>query len=490
MDHMQLPPVRGLPFLVSSHMMSCFQMVRLKQSVRAQGDLNYMELQKIARMSPKEYTPMILQRFQNLCKDVFTFVDSWEDGCIDRQTVRLYGLKLPGREATLRFIESVKQSIQTSEFVERYCDDVQNQKYSHQEWMPATNDIKIKLDAKVKEPRAIIFFRGALFEFTYNDQVRGFTQSSLCVLFSLPSRESVDQFQRIKVLAAPPGIKDHTFDQNKTLDEYVEEGWFETYVHTAPERPISMGNGIQAQRRQYGMKHRVTSTIHGSMGDTLPKVAIQLCQTDKFKWWSKEQVIVGISRTKLGKDTIFVGDQTSTIQALCSLIQQKNQWTDYMESVLNIISINNDPGQREKFIFHSSTYPYRIRDMPLPDCNTGFVYMLVSCKDATYTYIGETKNIRRRLQQHNSGYGSQSTCPSHLRPFAVFALICGFDGNKQLQTYVERLWKEKRDHLKQMGTYCIKQWALGANDIISSFHFENFAMHSNQLRLLLYFQQD
>ena len=161
-----------------------------------------------------------------------------------------------------------------------------------------------------------------------------------------------------------------------------------------------------------------------------------------------------------------------------------------MESVLNIISIDNDPGQRDKFIFRSSTYSYRIRDMPLPDCNSRFVYMLVSCKDTTDTYIGETKNIRRRLQQHNSGYGSQSTCPSHLRPFAVFALICGFDGNKQLQTYVERLWKEKRDYLKRMGTYCIKQWALGANDIISSSHFENFAMHSNQLRLLLYFQQD
>jgi hypothetical protein len=108
MDHMQLPPVRGLPFLVSSHMMSCFQMVRVKQSVRAHGDLNYMELQKIARMLPKEYTPMILQWFRSLCKDVFIFVDSWEDECIDRQTVRLYGLKLPGREATLRFVESVK----------------------------------------------------------------------------------------------------------------------------------------------------------------------------------------------------------------------------------------------------------------------------------------------------------------------------------------------------------------------------------------------
>jgi hypothetical protein len=154
--------------------------------------------------------------------------------------------------------------------------------------MPADNDIQIKLDAKVKEPRAILFFRGALFQFTYNDQMRGFTQSSLCVLFSLPSRECVEHFQRIKVLAAPPGIKDHTFDKNETLDEYIEEGWFETYVHTAPERPISMGNGIQAQRRQYGMKHRVTSIIHGSMGDilTLDDVALSNLSVDRITQFS------------------------------------------------------------------------------------------------------------------------------------------------------------------------------------------------------------
>ena len=54
--------------------MSCFQMVRLQQSVRGYGDLNYMELRKIARMLPREYTPVILQRFRYLCKDVFTFV--------------------------------------------------------------------------------------------------------------------------------------------------------------------------------------------------------------------------------------------------------------------------------------------------------------------------------------------------------------------------------------------------------------------------------
>ena len=48
----------------------------------------------------------------------------------------------------------------------------------------------------------------------------------------------------------------------------------------APERVHKIKNRIQAQRRQYGLRHRVTSTIHASMGDTLIKVAIEVSNTN------------------------------------------------------------------------------------------------------------------------------------------------------------------------------------------------------------------
>ena len=179
-------------------------------------------------------------------------------------------------------------------------------------------------------------------------------------MHELPTRETVQNFQRIKVLAAPPGTKDHDFDQVKTLQEYIDDGWYETYVSTAPERPIIAGNRVQGLRRQYGLKHRVTSTIHASMGDTLSKVAIQISLDESsYKLWDKAQVIVAISRTKVGANTIFVGDKDSTINALVSLIQMKNQWTDYMESVLQIVSINTDSSERENTVlFQGTLYPY------------------------------------------------------------------------------------------------------------------------------------
>ena len=48
------------------------------------------------------------------------------------------------------------------------------------------------------------------------------------------------------------------------------------------------------------------------MGDTLSKVALQIVgQT--FELWDKGKVALALSRTRLGKDVIFVGNKEETI---------------------------------------------------------------------------------------------------------------------------------------------------------------------------------
>ena len=84
----------------------------------------------------------------------------------------------------------------------------------------------------------------------------------------------------------------------------MNQGWKEVLLGTAPEKTISAGYRIQTQRRQYGLKHRVFSTVHASMGNTENKVATEISDTiSTFKLWDKSQVIVVISRTKVGKNT-------------------------------------------------------------------------------------------------------------------------------------------------------------------------------------------
>ena len=93
MDHAQLQPIQGRPFLLSSHIITCFKMEMLKSSVRSPGDVQFQRLQDIARMHYKEYeeNPELLDKFKNLLSETCTFVDSWSLPVITPSTYRLYG---------------------------------------------------------------------------------------------------------------------------------------------------------------------------------------------------------------------------------------------------------------------------------------------------------------------------------------------------------------------------------------------------------------
>ena len=82
--------------------------------------------------------------------------------------------------------------------------------------------------------------------------------------------------------------------------------------------------------------------------------------------------------------------------------------------------------------------------------------MLISCQEMTFTYIGKTKDIRRILQEKNSGEGSNTTESIHLRPYEIFAYICGFNNKNTLTMNVEKEWKNKRDHLIRNGENYVK----------------------------------
>lgn len=75
MDHSQLQPVNGRPFLVSSHIPSCFQMTKFEHSV-CTSEPDLQRLLQIARMHPRQYQRdcTLLPEFHQLCSTVFTYV--------------------------------------------------------------------------------------------------------------------------------------------------------------------------------------------------------------------------------------------------------------------------------------------------------------------------------------------------------------------------------------------------------------------------------
>ena len=233
----------------------------------------------------------------------------------------------------------------------------------------------------------------------------------------------------------------------------------------------------------------MTSTIHACQGDTIQTMATEISKNNSnFKLWDKGQMIVLLSRTKRACDTIFVGDKIDTLNALKTLLTIKTQWTDYMEDVISIVTINTSEQQEQRRVHTQTSFPFRIVDVSLSQCNTGYVYMLISLKDKNFSYIGKTKSIRQRIRQHNSGIGSVATEPLHLRPYALFAYICGFNSKIAILSYVERKWKEKRDDLRENGENNIQAWAHCGNEIIENMDEESFGVKPSDLKLICLFK--
>ena len=494
MDHKQLEPVTGKPFLLSSHIVSCFSVIRLQHSVRASTDLNFQKLQVISRMSPNDITDDIVNEFETLLSNTCTFVHDWSSPEITPSTVRFYAKRLPALQATKDFIENMKTTISAQHRRERDSEDVQKQSSSREDWVTASTTVSNALDKKCRKlAKKILFFKGGVYEFTFN-KPNQFSTTQIAILLNLPRQEDLNNFRPIKVLAAPIGTKDVEYDEDKCLEDYQAEGWQEVLLSTAPERTYKVQGNVQARRKQYGLKHRVSSTIHEGMGATLIRAAMQISDCDSnLKWWDKAQVIVALSRTKIGINTIFVGNKNETIKALSRLIRQKNQYTDYMESILDLVTVNLTNDDRDngtsRTIYQPTNYPFRICDISLPNCNTGFVYFLMSIRNPNFTYIGQTICVSRRIRQHNSGYGSNSTTPLPLRPYACLAYITGFDGrHREARENIEREWKRKRDFLCRNGNHNVYDWVGAGKDCIEDLYVANELLRHLDLRLVMLFE--
>ena len=246
---------------------------------------------------------------------VCTFVPDWFDRRITPDTFRLFGKRAPAIEAAKQYVDQVKDSLDVSEYRERIADDAQIPQHSREEWREATDTTIAELDKKCREPKRLLFFKNAVYETTYNDPSKKerFSHSQKAVLLDIPRQEDLISFRPIILFVPPIGLKNVFFDPDKDKATYQMEGWKEVKIGTPIERTQYIKNYVQARRKQYGLKHYFNSTIHASMGETLHKVAIEISDNGL---WDKAQVVVACSRTKLGVNTIFVGEKVCKILVL------------------------------------------------------------------------------------------------------------------------------------------------------------------------------
>ena len=78
----------------------------------------------------------------------------------------------------------------------RFSEDIQIAHGAQSGWTDASETTSSYLDRKMKDSRTIIFFVGAIYQFTYNNDQSRFNQSQLGLLISLPSQADLDSFRK------------------------------------------------------------------------------------------------------------------------------------------------------------------------------------------------------------------------------------------------------------------------------------------------------
>ena len=473
MDEAQHGPINGLPILLSSHILSEFVILNLTQSVRAHGDPKFCQIQNITRTSASllKGNKKLENEFKTLCRRELTFVGSWDK--VEADAIRMYARRKPAQEASEEYISACKRQFDNSgiQYVICYSIDSQGPIGSRAELLPASPDSAIVhyLNAKLREPRKLIFFVGAKFEATVNGD--GFNQSQLLVMCEIPSQETVTRKLQIELLAAPSGVS--YFDTRNgqiDKDDMIGIGWKVVKIGIAPERNIT-SYGVMANRRQYSLRHVGAGTINKQTGNTIEgRCAIEMSKS--CSPWGKEQVVVMLSRTHRAKDTIIVGDREFAVGKMWDLITVGTEWSRYVEDLLNRVSIGGSQSMvRNGAVVTPEAYPFRISDMSLPDDESGFVYFLVSVRDCGRTYIGQTTSISQRLKKHNSGWGAKGTAEPQYRPYAVAAYICGLSHmDKRGREGLEHKWKEHIVEEKRRGMMDVYTWVLQGDRVVQSYN--------------------
>lgn len=428
-------------------MITSFTFQVLSKSVRASQDPKLREIQDITRMCYNELQDSHIKQFCDLIETYCTHVDDFSSPLLTGDKLRLFG-KRSAKELAEESLLETKRKEFLDIYIECYSDDFESTLES--QWDTASSSTSTILSRLVKEPRKICFYPNATFEITFNCGNK-FSQGQIALLARMPSVTEIKEFSPIPIYVAPDGCK--TFPSTIDHETLIHLGWHLENITKCREHIVSLSHGIDAKRRQYGLRHRIASTIHAAMGQDLEYVVTKV--TDKsndpiYNLWDKEQAVVLLSRTNYAKNIIFVGDKKITSKALSELLIKRSQYTEYTNSMLKTLSTKSNNYDSIQSL-NLNLYPYRAIDFEIPSNSCGFVYLLQSLSPYMQhsTYIGETNNLIRRVREHNQLRGSKSTNNPLLLPWALVCFITGFKSNSDsVQKLFELSWKIERDNFK------------------------------------------
>ena len=294
-------------------------------------------------------------------------------------------------------------------------------------------------------------------------------------MLELPSETEVSDFAGIKLWIAPPATNHITFNRNDlpTRQDMEYLGWKETSIGCAAERDVNVRGGLVARRMQYSLKHIGATTINKSQGATLPYgIVVEISK--EYSPWESGQIVVSLSRSETSDYTIIVGEKDYAINKMWELLIVGNQWTRYTKHILDIVTVDrrdNEQDDENCYFNHPEVYHFWRIDATIPLDNTGFVYCLVSVPNPQKIYIGTTKNLSQRLQQHNNGTGAEESHDPRDLPWGVGGYICGLSHMNRIERMsLEQSWKVMVQDMKNRGNNESYAWIMSGERVVDIYN--------------------
>ena len=213
--------------------------------------------------------PSLKARFIKLIIENIRFVDSFHDPLITPDFLRMYHRKKSVNAALNEFIDDIINVLDNEDldFTVAVSKDMQKVSDSRTD-LSLTEEVSVvkMLDQKVREPRRLLFYSGALFEATVN--TADYSQSQTMIMLEVPTEEDIENKRPLSLLAAPAddGLIDQLFDFRNPPSEdlLLSKKWKKVKVNISGERLVSRNN-VSACRRQYTLRHVGASTVSSSV---------------------------------------------------------------------------------------------------------------------------------------------------------------------------------------------------------------------------------
>lgn len=183
--------------------------------------------------------------------------------------------------------------------------------------------------------------------------------------------------------------------------------------------------------------------------------------------------MVELSRNEECESIVIVGEKDFAIKRMFDTLCSINQWTLMTENIVDnlSISVNGNRDRTPHFIDMASATPLRVRDIRIPNTNSGFVYMLMSTKNTSQIYIGQTDNMAVRLNAHNTGKGSEGTSFIHYLPWCLAGYMTGMTHmSRKERMSLEGQWKRKNQESAAAYQGSVEQFLENGKQVMRSYN--------------------